>query len=382
MCRPPASCARRAIVGLTLPILLLPRAGRTSLAEDAPAPSPPGKLVDIGGYRLHIWCTGKGNPTVVLIPGSGDFSFTWGLVQPEVARFTRVCSYDGAGEAWSDPGPVPRTIKQKAYELHLLLHEAGVKGPYVLVGASGGGILARVFAREYRSEVVAMVLVDSTDPDTVVGRRINGKNVDVRVREDSKGRTVPPVQTMKSSPPGPPSAEGLERWESYLKGLGEPRILEPHNLLPADLQKLDTWARFHQPRARLEAAKRELAAAATPKTSNPNLGVDFEPEEFQELYEQAQREAHPLGDMPLIVLIAGDKSRTVGEQQKRADDPERRVFAEKRYQKIAQALLSRNGKYAVVESEHEIHLYQPAWVVEAIRQVVEAARKQTRLTPP
>jgi hypothetical protein len=86
MCRPSGWCARQAIVGLTLPILLLPRAGRSSLAEDASAPSPPGRLVDIGGYRLHIWRTGKGSPTVVLFAGSGDFSVTWGLVQPEVAR--------------------------------------------------------------------------------------------------------------------------------------------------------------------------------------------------------------------------------------------------------------------------------------------------------
>src|SRR5262245_17889926 len=102
--------------------------------------------MDIGGYRLHIWCMGNENegPAVVLIPGSGDFSFTWGLVQPAVARFTHVCSYDKAYQAWSDPGPTLRTMKQEAYELHLLLHSAGVKGPYVLVGASIGGILARV----------------------------------------------------------------------------------------------------------------------------------------------------------------------------------------------------------------------------------------------
>jgi pimeloyl-ACP methyl ester carboxylesterase len=348
-------------VGATLFFVRL--AGAADPAKEA-RPAPPGKLVDIGGYKLHIWCMGKESesPAVVCFAGSGDFSFTWGLILPEVAKFTRICSYDSAFWAWSDPGPVPRTMKQEAYELHLLLHNAGVKGPYVLVGASGGGLLARVFAREYRDEVVGMVLVDSTDPDTVACRKTpDGKIEDFRVREESKGRPVPPVQTMKSSPPGPLTAEERERIERYRKSLGTPRIYRPNDRLPADLQKLDTWARFH---FRPHVAKTRSL---------------FEGEEFQELFEEDQRAEPPLGDMPLIVLIAADKARPVEEQQKRAAaDPKRKMFEEKRYQKIAQALWSRNGKYLVVESDHEIHLYQPAWVVEAIRQVVEAVRQKAK----
>jgi hypothetical protein len=108
------------------------------IAQDVQPPAPLGRLVDIGGYRLHLWCRGQeqGTPPVVFLPGSGDFSFTWGLVLPEVAHFTRACSYDKAFEAWSDPGPLPRTMKQDAYELRLLLTRGGVNGPYVLVGAS------------------------------------------------------------------------------------------------------------------------------------------------------------------------------------------------------------------------------------------------------
>jgi pimeloyl-ACP methyl ester carboxylesterase len=74
------------------------------------APVPPGRLIDLGGYKLHLNCTGQGSPVVVLLAGGGDFSFDWDLVQPQVAKFTRVCSYDRAGEAWSDLGPRPRTI--------------------------------------------------------------------------------------------------------------------------------------------------------------------------------------------------------------------------------------------------------------------------------
>jgi pimeloyl-ACP methyl ester carboxylesterase len=132
-------------------------------------------LVDIGGYRLHIHVTGKGDPTVVLIAGAGDFSFDWSLVQPGVARFTRVCSYDRAGSAWSDLGPTPRTMKQEAYELHLLLQKAGLRGPFILVGHSQGGLIARVYADQYPEEVAGMVLADSTHEDTTL--MIQGKLV-------------------------------------------------------------------------------------------------------------------------------------------------------------------------------------------------------------
>src|SRR2546428_1463462 len=163
------SCwTRRALEGLVLSILLLPPVRGACQINEAPKPPPPGKLVDIGGYRLHINCTGKGSPTVVLEAGAGDFSFDWSLVQAEVARFTRVCSYDRAGSASSDPGPIPRTMHQEVFELHTLLRRAGVEGPYVLVGHSYGGLLMRLYARQYPREGAGVGLVDSTDPDTTL----------------------------------------------------------------------------------------------------------------------------------------------------------------------------------------------------------------------
>src|SRR5262252_8953160 len=112
--------------------------------EPNPPARPPGKLIDIGGYRLHLNCTGKQGPTVVLIAGAGDFSFDWSLVQPGLAQLARVCSYDRAGFGWSDPGPTPRTMKQEAFELHTMLSAALIKGPFVLVGHSLGGLITRV----------------------------------------------------------------------------------------------------------------------------------------------------------------------------------------------------------------------------------------------
>lgn len=125
---------------------------------------PPGILVDVGGFRLHLYCTGEavaGRPTVVLEAGSGSASPDWGLVQPEVAKTARVCSYDRAGYAWSDPGPRPRTSQQFTNELHTLLSNAGEPGPYILVSHSLGGHTVRMYAHQYPENVAGMVLVDA-----------------------------------------------------------------------------------------------------------------------------------------------------------------------------------------------------------------------------
>ncbi len=134
-------------------------------AADARTYPPPGQLVDVGGYRLHINCTGTGSPTVVIDAGLGDWSTTWGgYVQPEVAKTTRVCTYDRAGMGWSEAGPLPRDAAQFAKELHTLLQNANVPGPYVMVGHSLGGLGVRVFVHDYFSEVAGVVLIESMNP--------------------------------------------------------------------------------------------------------------------------------------------------------------------------------------------------------------------------
>jgi len=95
---------------------------------------PPGRLVDVGGFRLHLVCEGEGSPTVVLDAGSADAWLTWFKVQPALAKVTRVCSYDRAGIGYSDPGPQPRSRRRIVEELRTLLHRAGIPPPYVLAG--------------------------------------------------------------------------------------------------------------------------------------------------------------------------------------------------------------------------------------------------------
>ncbi|HEX6304544.1 MAG TPA: alpha/beta hydrolase [Anaerolineales bacterium] len=129
---------------------------------------PLGQMVDVGGYSLHLYCMGdnaEGKPTVILEQGLGGTSAHWARVQPDIAQTTRVCAYDRAGMGWSDPGPGPRDAEHIAAELHNLLHNAGVPGPYVLAGWSFGGLYVRNYVGQYPEEVVGLVLLDSSHPD-------------------------------------------------------------------------------------------------------------------------------------------------------------------------------------------------------------------------
>ena len=119
------------------------------------------------GVSLNINCTGQGSPVVVLEAGAGVPGVGWSLVQPGIAQFTRVCSYDRAGYGWSDPGPLPRTSLEIAKELQALLIAAGEKPPYILVAHSLGAFYARVFQHEYSPEVAGMVLVDPSDEEQI-----------------------------------------------------------------------------------------------------------------------------------------------------------------------------------------------------------------------
>jgi pimeloyl-ACP methyl ester carboxylesterase len=131
---------------------------------DARAYPMPGQLVDVGGYRLHLYCTGSGSPTVILEPGQGGISSDFAWIAPAVARDTTVCVYDRPGRGWSDAADGPQDGDQIAADLHTLLDRAHVPGPYVLAGHSFGGLYVLRFAAMYPDQVAGMVLLDSTAP--------------------------------------------------------------------------------------------------------------------------------------------------------------------------------------------------------------------------
>jgi pimeloyl-ACP methyl ester carboxylesterase len=136
-----------------------------SAATGSGAAARSGQLVNVGGHRLYIECTGSGSPTVVLQSGLGESSSYWGLIAPAVAASTTVCVYDRAGHGRSDEAAGPQDGIALATDLHTLLERAGVVGPYVLVGHSSGGPYVRVFAERYPEQVAGMVLLDAQPAD-------------------------------------------------------------------------------------------------------------------------------------------------------------------------------------------------------------------------
>lgn len=287
---------------------------------------PSGKLIDIGGRRLHINCSGKGKPTVILQAGGGAYSIDWFLVQSKLASTTRVCSYDRAGYAWSDPAPQDDTVEQTNDDLHRLLQKSREKGPYVLVGASIGGIFVRAYQRTYPREVAALVFVDSSHK---VGMRINGR--DAPIWEFSE-------QELKSAFPLPPSIK---------KAPPPTNVGEPFDRLPPSLQAERLWM------------DRQRWERQDPSTATAEGLLSWRREFLTEMKELATETSHPLGNLPVVVLSRG----------RRAADPERKR------QQDSLALLSGNSIHIIAkESDHEIHLYQPVLVESKLRQVVTAIR--------
>ncbi len=286
-----------------------------------------GRSVQVGAIKLNIDCAGQGSPTVVLDSGMGGSSIEWFKVQPEIARFTRVCSYDRAGHGWSEPGSKPRTSLKIAQELKGLLDAAGEKAPYVMVGHSFGGYNVRMYASLYSSEVAGLVLVDAEHGDE--GPRIEALySPELKAREDARDRRNAMID----------------------------RILEPLKLhLGIDRWKLEPWEEefFY-----LEPRDEEAGGA-----ENEADSVSWE----------QVKAAGNLGDRPLIVLTAGmpydaDPLLTKEEAGKQNDLWINVLQAE-------EARLSTRGKQIVVhDSTHMIPWDRPDAIVSAVREIVEGLR--------
>ncbi len=160
---------RRGLLVATVILVFLALAGATyqgvATALERRQFGHPGRLVDVGGHQLHVYCLGKGLPTVVLEAPATGMSAAWGWVQPEIARTTRVCSYDRAGLGWSEAGDRPYQPSAVAGELRELLRGAGESGPYVVVGHGLGAAFAVLFAAQFGSDVAGLVLIDPPSPD-------------------------------------------------------------------------------------------------------------------------------------------------------------------------------------------------------------------------
>jgi pimeloyl-ACP methyl ester carboxylesterase len=275
-------------------------------------PPMPGTLVDVGGYRVHLYCTGQGSPTVMIVGAA--FSFDWALVQPEVASFTRVCTFDPSGTAWSDPFKTATpSCKDRVHEVHQLIMNAHINGPYVLLGYSVGALWARLYAAEYPDNLAGMVIVDhafvgdlqtAAPPQNVQSKTLQGYH--------------PPTVVTQA-----PIEIGFQDDSNFSE-------------LPKHDQELHAWA-----------------LSEKPVRPNYEMAVDC----FSDLKLIAGIRPFALGDMHLVVISTDNE--TAG------------------YSKLQTELLglSRRSEHVVAwNSTHMVPIDAPEVIIESIHKVVSSAR--------
>lgn len=324
----------RGLMTILALLLLAVLAGATyenvMASEDATRYPPPGRLVDVGGHRLHLHCMGEGSPTVILEAGWGSFSSDWSLVQPTLAKRTRVCAYDRAGSGWSDAGPLPRTPQQIAAELDTLLRNAGENGPYVLVGHSLGGRYVRMFAAQHPEEVAGLVLVDA------------------RHEQHDQAMTAEQRAQIEAQ------LSATDWFGVVLKHLGIMRLfgtsiygamIPELKRLPAETSQMMIVMGMNQ--------TAEMAAVSRNEMAEREADDD-------------QLAAATLGDLPVHVLAssvsaAGDATWMPGQE--------------------AQAGLSRNSSLTVLDGGHYLHLDAPDDVARHIFELIAASQDGSNATP-
>jgi pimeloyl-ACP methyl ester carboxylesterase len=299
-----------------------------------------GRTVQAGNLQLNLNCLGEGRPTIILESGLGGPALEWARVQPEVALFAHVCSYDRAGYGWSEPGPQPRTSSQLAKELKLILVAADERGPYVLVGHFLGGFIVRVFTHLYPADVAGLVLVDASHED----------------EEDRINALLPDDIKAKE--------EQNDKWNAELN-----RVLTPLRLY-LGIQRFEVamgWAgRLVLP---TELCRELLYLQQQPKTRNAIASEsDSRAQSVTEV-----RKAGDFGDRPLIVLTAGipypPDPLLNKEQMERQNNLWINVL------QVQEAHLSTRGKQIIVpDSTHMIPYDRPDAVISAIHGVWSSTR--------
>jgi pimeloyl-ACP methyl ester carboxylesterase len=324
---PPSALLRRILFGLIAFVLALAVLGmiyeNISEARDVRFNPMPGRRFDVGGYKMHINCTGKGDPAVILDSGLGDSYVSWRKVQPQIAKFSRVCSYDRAGIGYSDSSSRPRTSKVIAGELHALLRAAGVAPPYVLVGHSMGGYDVRLFASLYSNEVASLVLVDASHPD-------------------QENRFPPELKNMEGS------WRREAEFMAYSMPFGIPRLFDFCDDDPVIRAAECNWH---------TAAESVAELKAFPESATQTAATGA------------------LGDMPLVVL-SHDPDKPSADFSPDLAKPINDTW-QKMQEELAQ-LSTRRTQVIAKNSSHYIQIDRPDVVIDAVRSVVE----QVRAAPP
>lgn len=297
---------------------------------------PPGQLVEVQNTRLHVYCLGAGNPTVLLESAEGDIGIQFQPLMSKIAKFARVCTYDRPGTGWSDSVPGVQTAEESATLFHEALQIIGEQGPYVVTGHSIGGVYSQAFARLYRSEVVGAVLIDSVSQDMVL--RMPPQTF-ANFRQASKLFRVLQIGT----PLGLPRLIGVGKVTGGASGLSK----ETKLAIESRFYTYSIWGELVDA---LQAAER--------MSSIPGPKSDFD-------------------DLPLIVLVRDENviyarrpnglSLDVLQQGEQAWLELQREHAQ----------MSSRGELILAEnSDHYIYLDRPELVLESLQRVISMATGQ------
>jgi pimeloyl-ACP methyl ester carboxylesterase len=311
-------------------------ASATLAAQQIDIGPAPGRLIDVGGRRLHVNCTGpseRTGPTVILEAGASSFAIDWSLVQPEIARTSRVCSYDRAGSGWSDPRTDLETPARIVADLHAALAAVGEKPPYVLVGASAGGLYVRLYQLDYPDEVVGLVFVDPSTENRLFTMYQQRGVLIASLTADQLLSTMPTTAI-----PVPSRA---------------PQTGSPFDKLPPDLYQL-----------RIKIDQRLIASMpASVPAEVVREASEGQRAGLARLLESRSRQDNPMRNVPVIVLTRG-QNQTQGIAENHA----------------SLARVSTNSRHEVIATaDHEIHLFTPSAVIQAIGDVVVAAKERRPL---
>lgn len=305
--------------------------------DDSDLPPAPGELIDVGGYSLHLYCTGEGGPAVILDAGLGDWSINMANLQEQIAEFTQVCTYDRAGYGWSDEGPEPRTSQQIVDELAALLENGEVEPPYILAGHSFGGINVMMFAAQHPELVEAVVLLDASHPEQM----------------DALNAEVPEIVALEES--------AAVAYQGMLE-MAEAGAPVPQEMLDAFRpqgitdEQFEIWSQVVVQPKSLRAMINELASL------NDSLA-------------QAQ-EVDTLGDIPLVVIAHGVKlGDMMTDEDLAAMGVTREIMDtyEALWRGFQEDYLTYSTDSTLIiadESHHYVYVTQPDLVVEAIQELI------------
>jgi pimeloyl-ACP methyl ester carboxylesterase len=289
----------------------------------------PGRLIDVGGHAMHIIVAGTGTPAVVIIPGLGESSAGWQAIQHGLASDTTVCTYDRPGLGWSDPAPGRPTAAGMAHDLRMLLTGAGIPPPFVLVGHSLGGLVARMFISLYPGEVAALALIDSSHPQ-------QSWRLPKTFLEDYRGGKLATVALSYARPVALPGRTGVLPWDE-----------------PAGVRAVSGFFRSRR------AGSKELFAFATIRRDTGDA-------------------AKHLGDLPLAVITASERDPSL-RAGRRVQRVRARFYPEWAQLQDELADLSANSTHVVaVNAGHHVHWDDPRLVIQVVADLVRDARRYGR----